>query len=184
MASSQFKMTVLPVVTGFLYRLRTQTIIRQKVYYNRVKLHESKHIFHYWRQPKNTQKIIFFARDKWGGRKKFSLPTHLLKNSSNSPRICLIFPHWWLMSDRLHQVAPYSESFGDIHVLLIAQIKEHSSNVSSLPGNLYCVFLFGAKRNRGVFWAANLSFRNNLVATHLKIKPWKPSSKILIWWFS
>ena len=25
-------MTVLPVVTGFLYRLRTQTIIRQKVY--------------------------------------------------------------------------------------------------------------------------------------------------------
>ena len=28
----QFKMTVLPVVTGFLYRLRTQTIIRQKVY--------------------------------------------------------------------------------------------------------------------------------------------------------
>ena len=37
------------------------------------------------------------------------------------------------MSDRLHQVAPYSESFGDVHVLLIAQIKEHSSNVSSLP---------------------------------------------------
>ena len=32
LASSQFKMTVLPVVTGFLYRLRTQTIIRQKVY--------------------------------------------------------------------------------------------------------------------------------------------------------
>ena len=31
-ASSQFKMTVLPVVTGFLYRLPTQTIIRQKVY--------------------------------------------------------------------------------------------------------------------------------------------------------
>ena len=27
-------MTVLPVATGFLYRLRTQTIIRQKVYYN------------------------------------------------------------------------------------------------------------------------------------------------------
>ena len=32
LASSQFKMNVLPVVTGFLYRLRTQTIIRQKVY--------------------------------------------------------------------------------------------------------------------------------------------------------
>ena len=32
LASSQFKMTVLSVVTGFLYRLRTQTIIRQKVY--------------------------------------------------------------------------------------------------------------------------------------------------------
>ena len=32
LASSQFTMTVLPVVTGFLYRLRTQTIIRQKVY--------------------------------------------------------------------------------------------------------------------------------------------------------
>ena len=32
LASSQFKMTVLPIVTTFLYRLRTQTIIKQKVY--------------------------------------------------------------------------------------------------------------------------------------------------------
>ena len=32
LASSQFQMTVFPVVTGFLYRLRTQTKIRQKVY--------------------------------------------------------------------------------------------------------------------------------------------------------
>ena len=32
LAYSQFKMTVLPVVTGFLHRLRTQTIVRQKVY--------------------------------------------------------------------------------------------------------------------------------------------------------
>ena len=32
-ASSQFKMTVLSVVTAFLYRERTQTIVRQKVYW-------------------------------------------------------------------------------------------------------------------------------------------------------
>ena len=31
-ASLQFKMTMFPVVTGFLYRWRTQTIIRLKVY--------------------------------------------------------------------------------------------------------------------------------------------------------
>ena len=32
-ANGLFKITVLPVVTGFLYRLRTQTIIRQKVHW-------------------------------------------------------------------------------------------------------------------------------------------------------
>ena len=50
LASSQFKMTVLPVVTGFLYRLRTQTIIRQKVYCSKLNLNKGTNGFWYFPQ--------------------------------------------------------------------------------------------------------------------------------------
>ena len=80
------------------------------------------------------------------GREKKSLPANApFENFVQFLAILFdFFPHWWLMSDRLHQVAPYSESFGDIHVLLIAQKKkEHSSNVSSLPVLCSCLMRKG-----------------------------------------
>ena len=79
-ASSQFKMTVLPVVTGFLYRLRTQTIIRQKVYSTCFNLRKAT------TYVKLSEKHILNCR---------TLPSKALRSSDH--RVCKLHLAWSLL---------------------------------------------------------------------------------------